>query len=154
MGGLVLGGIPSAARRGRGDALGGVPSAARRGRGDALGGVPRMTAGGDFARGRRGGPASTDAGGRLAALLAQLQAASGRSRTTTSNAGAQMGAVASRVGEGDRLARIGGFIGGGGGPALDFYRRTAAATEKTASGIQTLLQRLPGAEKTFTALWA
>lgn len=42
----------------------------------------------------------------------------------------------------DRLAKIGGFIGGGGGPAVDFARRTATAAEKTVSEIRQLPSRL------------
>ncbi|HTJ78540.1 MAG TPA: hypothetical protein VL357_06050 [Rariglobus sp.] len=40
----------------------------------------------------------------------------------------------------DRLAKIGGFIGGAGGPALDFARRTAVGVEKTATGILQMLK--------------
>jgi len=40
----------------------------------------------------------------------------------------------------DRLAKIGGFIGGAGGPALDYARRTATATERVANDIR----QLPG----------
>ena len=32
--------------------------------------------------------------------------------------------------EGDRLAKIGLFVGGAGGPALDYARRTAIGVEK------------------------
>ena len=39
----------------------------------------------------------------------------------------------------DRLARIGGFIGGHGGPAADFHKRTAVATERMAKGIDKLV---------------
>jgi hypothetical protein len=64
-------------------------------------------------------------------------------------------AGAPREGGGDRLARVGGFIGGGGGPALDYHRRTAAATERTAAALQSLAQRWTGADKgPMTAVWA
>lgn len=46
----------------------------------------------------------------------------------------------------DRLTKIGGFIGGSGGPALDYARRTAISAEKTATGIYSLMttiSRLP-----------
>jgi hypothetical protein len=52
---------------------------------------------------------------------------------------------ATKMDNGDRLARIGGFIGGGGGPALDLNRRTAVATEKGAVYLATLVQRWAGA---------
>jgi hypothetical protein len=61
----------------------------------------------------------------------------------------------SRRGEGDRLARVGGFIGGGGGPALDYQRRTMAATEKSALTLQTLVQRWAGPNAApGPALWS
>lgn len=46
----------------------------------------------------------------------------------------------------DRLTKIGGFIGGSGGPALDYARRTAISAEKTVTGIYSLMTtigRLP-----------
>lgn len=49
----------------------------------------------------------------------------------------------SREIEADRLAKIGGFIGGSGGPSLDYARRTATATEKVATGIRELINKLP-----------
>jgi hypothetical protein len=63
--------------------------------------------------------------------------------------------IPSRRGEGDRLARVGGFIGGGGGPALDYHRRTAAATEKAALTLQTLVQHWAGPNAApAPALWS
>ena len=38
----------------------------------------------------------------------------------------------------DRLARIGGFIGGTGGPAVDYARRTAQATERLVTDLKQL----------------
>jgi hypothetical protein len=38
----------------------------------------------------------------------------------------------------DRLAKLGGFIGGAGGPALDYARRTATATERMVSDLRQL----------------
>jgi hypothetical protein len=38
----------------------------------------------------------------------------------------------------DRLAKIGGFIGGAGGPAVDFARRTATATERLVADLRQL----------------
>jgi hypothetical protein len=73
------------------------------------------------------GASKTDFAGALRGILGQFQAASPDRRR-----------------EGDRLARVGGFIGGGGGPALDYHRRTAAATEKAALNLQTLVQRWAG----------
>ena len=152
-----------------------IAAGSRRQREGAAGQEPRTAAGADFARGLRGameqmkaglGGSSRAAGGerramgsgsagaRLAAVLGQLRAAAHRGGSSSVNAGAALGAGGDRGRDGDRLAKIGGFIGGGGGPALDFHRRTAAATEKTAAGIQSLLQRLPAVEKPLTALWA
>jgi hypothetical protein len=54
--------------------------------------------------------------------------------------------------EGDRLSRVGGFIGGAGGPALDYARRTAAATEKLV-GIISNAGRIPAAGRIET-VWA
>jgi len=42
----------------------------------------------------------------------------------------------------DKLARIGGFVGMGGGPALDAARRTADSTSRTADGVQTLISTI------------
>lgn len=42
----------------------------------------------------------------------------------------------------DRLARIGGFIGGAGGPAVDYARRTAAATENLVRDMKQLPAQL------------
>lgn len=52
---------------------------------------------------------------------------------------------------GDRLERIGGFIGGAGGPERDYARRTADNTGKLVDGIRRLADRLTGA--TPTAVW-
>lgn len=49
----------------------------------------------------------------------------------------------------DRLTKIGGFIGGSGGPALDYARRTAISAEKTVTGIYSLMttiSRLPAGD--------
>ncbi|WP_043586356.1 hypothetical protein [Geminisphaera colitermitum] len=43
----------------------------------------------------------------------------------------------------DRLSKIGLFVGGAGGPAVDYQRRTASATEKTFSAVEKLVQKLP-----------
>ena len=60
----------------------------------------------------------------------------------------------SKITEGDRLAKIGGSIGGG-GPALDFHRRTAAATEATAKGVQALVTgHLQTGRPSAPAVWA
>ncbi|MBI5770853.1 MAG: hypothetical protein HZA93_23955 [Verrucomicrobia bacterium] len=45
--------------------------------------------------------------------------------------------------ESDRLAKIGGFIGGAGGPALDYARRTAIATERMLGVIKHLTPGSP-----------
>lgn len=45
--------------------------------------------------------------------------------------------------EGDRLAKIGGFIGGGGGPALDHARKTSANTATTNVLMRTLIDMQP-----------
>ncbi len=45
-------------------------------------------------------------------------------------AGSALGGTRAPTTDSDRLARIGGFIGGAGGPALDYARRTAVAVEK------------------------
>lgn len=101
----------------------------------------RGGSGGQAGGARRSAPGAGGAGARLAALVGQLHAIAARSRTATTAPGARIDAGAGRLGEGDRLARVGGFIGGGGGPALDYHRRTAAATEKAAQTLQTLAQR-------------
>ena len=95
-------------------------------------------------------------GGELASLMRQLQGAGDAIPATVAKSGRSLNFAASgKAAEGDRLARIGGFIGGGGGPALEFHRRTAAATEKTAAGIQALLTRLPAINlDSKTAVWA
>jgi hypothetical protein len=46
--------------------------------------------------------------------------------------------------EGDRLSRIGGFIGGAGGPSLDYARRSATATEKLVDLMRDMRGRFPG----------
>ena len=80
---------------------------------------------------------------KLSGLIGQLQkatanvAAAPEARKAASSTYA-LGDL-SKITEGDRLAKIGGFIGGGGGPALDFHKRTAAATEATAKGVQALV---------------
>lgn len=43
--------------------------------------------------------------------------------------------------EGDRLAKIGGFIGAGGGPANDHARKTADNTQKLTQQIQSLIEK-------------
>ncbi|WP_043585372.1 hypothetical protein [Geminisphaera colitermitum] len=42
----------------------------------------------------------------------------------------------------DRLAKIGGFVGGSGGPSVDYARRTATAAEKMREGIERIASRL------------
>ena len=54
----------------------------------------------------------------------------------------------------DRLARIGGFVGGGGGPALDHARRTAAATERTSRLMQRMIEIAEHGNSAGTAVWA
>jgi hypothetical protein len=71
---------------------------------------------------------------------------SGASRSITS--------VATGITPGsDRLAAIGGFIGGSGGPALDAARRTATATENTAKAIATLASKITNTTGS-PAVWA
>jgi hypothetical protein len=97
----------------------------------------------------------TGARDKLAGLLRQLSnlGAAGV-ETSGPNGPLSAGGGAMKM-DGDRLAKIGGFIGGGGGPALDFHRRTAVATEKTSAGVQSLLQRWTGGDKSsMTAVWA
>ncbi|WP_043589085.1 hypothetical protein [Geminisphaera colitermitum] len=48
------------------------------------------------------------------------------------------GTIKARDTEGDRLAKIGLFVGGAGGPALDYARRTAVGVEKLASIIKSV----------------
>lgn len=50
----------------------------------------------------------------------------------------------------DRLARIGGFVGGGGGPALDYARRTADATRRMNTQLDDLIQQ---GHRTGAAAW-
>ena len=74
---------------------------------------------------------------------------------STGGPGIRLDSGAHGLGEGDRLARVGGFIGGSGGPALDYHRRTASATEKSAQNLQTLGQRWSGPNTTAqAAVWA
>jgi hypothetical protein len=96
---------------------------------------PRLPAAAERASGR--------AGPALAALLGQLRAAAAAPPRAAGRPPLRLdaGVGAGRMAEGDRLARVGGFIGNGGGPALDYHRRTAAATEKSAQTLQALVQR-------------
>lgn len=54
---------------------------------------------------------------------------------------------------GDRLSRIGGLVGGGGGPALDHARRTAVATERTTRLMQTLIDNVSNLGAGGGATW-
>lgn len=56
--------------------------------------------------------------------------------------------------KGDRLSRIGGFIGSAGGPALDYARRTAQATERVAKKLTDYERLLQPTGARQTALYA
>jgi len=84
------------------------------------------------------------------------QALAGARDAMAAGRGKEEGAAASASGQGtaaagvkglgdlmaDRLTKIGGFIGGAGGPAVDYARRTAAATERVANDIRQLPTQL------------
>jgi hypothetical protein len=53
----------------------------------------------------------------------------------------------------DRFARLGMFIGGAGGPSVDYARRTAVATELINKGIQRVIDKIQPSGST-TAAWA
>ena len=77
--------------------------------------------------------------GRLSTLLGQLKGMADTVVTAPQKFGAQSGlngitGNVSKLIEGDRLSKIGIHVGAG-GPALDFHKRTAAATEATARGV-------------------
>ena len=112
----------------------------------------------------RAEPASTsrraaEFAGGLRGILAQFQAGmrgTGRIAGAPAVSGQRAGinSAAARVSEGDRLARVGGFIGSGGGPAVDYHRRTAAATEKSAQTLQTIAQHWAGPAQPQIAVWS
>jgi tape measure domain-containing protein len=72
------------------------------------------------------------------------------SGAASGEAGAAPGGVQMATIKGDSLARIGGFIGGAGGPALDYARRTAIASEKVAEKITKAL--LPQRDPALTSI--
>lgn len=88
-----------------------------------------------------------DARRQLGALMAELRAAVAGAQQTADEASRQAGSAAGEAAgglsgknnkiEGDRLSRIGVFIGGAGGPALDYARRTAMGIEKIVTIIKT-----------------
>lgn len=98
---------------------------------------------------------------RMDARIKAAQAANEAAKNATGPAAAAPAVSATSVlpkGLGDlaadRLTKIGGFIGGSGGPALDYARRTAVSAEKTATGIYSLItsmSRLPVSAP--TAAW-
>jgi hypothetical protein len=54
----------------------------------------------------------------------------------------------------DQWAKVGLFVGGGGGPALDYNRRTARATELTAAAARRMAEAIENLAPTGAAVWA
>ena len=123
---------------------------------------------GAFAASRADAMASED-GLRLSAMLAEFSAAvaesSGQlaqhaaaaavetpaSETAAGQAAAAKGIEAPDV---DRWARVGMFVGAAGGPAVDYNRRTATATERLAQLAARTNELLMGREPAGAAAWA
>lgn len=94
--------------------------------------------------------ASLAAAGKNAAAVAEVE---DKQAPAAIAPGASMLGGLSEI-AGDRLARIGGFIGASGGPAVDYQRRTATATEKTFGAIKELINKMPIDDRPSVAAYA
>lgn len=91
----------------------------------------------------------------MKALMQPFRDAAGKSRETAQSLGTSPPPDRSKLGadfpgrmfeqNADRLARIGLFVGGAGGPALDYARRTARACEQLVGVIRNVAQINPNA---------
>jgi hypothetical protein len=105
---------------------------------------------------------------RLAVLLGELNGAVEsradelRAASAAPAAGTGSNSPASALSEGDKArgpevdqwAKVGLFVGGGGGPALDYNRRTARATELTAAAARRMAEAIENLAPTGAAVWA
>lgn len=108
----------------------------------------------DFKLGTDGEDGPRKAFDKLWASLSNgVQTAADTASGKKTSGAATVGALATPKLEGDRLARIGGFIGGAGGPALDFARRAAVATEKTADHVAKLVAYYTSTDGKHVQVW-
>jgi len=104
---------------------------------------------------------TSSAEARLAERLRKAREANTEGQKTKELPGggpASAAATTAKTGEiyADRLAKIGGFIGGAGGPAVEFARRTATATERLVTDIRQLPSQIARALPTGAggAVWS